>query len=286
MIMMNRKLAMFSTSILAAAMLLACTPKKEAKPTEGAAAAGSTAPTAEKRKLVIGTDASYAPFESTNPAGEIVGFDIDIAKEMCAEIKAECKFVNQDFDGIIAGLTAKKYDMIVSSLSITAERKLAVRFTDKVWDAPIRFAAKVGSTLQTTPEGLKGKTIGVQMGTIQETYIKKYYPDSKVKSYKTVEGVYNDLAAKRTDVIFVDGVTLSEGFLNTPAGKDFAQLGEDVPASADTAILGEGMGFAVRKEDEALANDLNKALDTIRKNGKYKEINDKYFKFDIYGASK
>ena len=285
--MMNRKLAMFSTSILAAAMLLACTPKKEAKPTDGAtAAAGTTAPAGEKRQLKIGSDATYAPFESTNPSGEIVGFDVDIAKELCAEIKAECTFVNQDFDGIIAGLNAKKYDMIVSSLSITPARKLEVRFTDKIWDAPNRFAAKAGSTLQTTPEGLKGKTIGVQMGTIQETYIKKYYPDSKVKSYKTVEGVYNDLTANRTDVIFVDGVTVVDGFLNKPAGKGFAQLGEDVPAAADPAILGEGTGFAVRKEDEALANDLNKAFDTIRKNGKYKEINDKYFKFDIYGSSK
>lgn len=285
--MMNRKLAMFSTSILAAAMLLACTPKKEAKPTDGAtAAAGTTAPAGEKRQLKIGSDATYAPFESTNPSGEIVGFDIDIAKELCAEIKAECTFVNQDFDGIIAGLNAKKYDMIVSSLSITPARKLEVRFTDKIWDAPSRFAAKAGSTLQTTPEGLKGKTVGVQMGTIQETYIKKYYPDSKVKSYKTVEGVYNDLTANRTDVIFVDGVTVVDGFLNKPAGKGFAQLGADVPAAADTAILGEGTGFAVRKEDEALANDLNKAFDTIRKNGKYKEINDKYFKFDIYGSSK
>lgn len=281
---MNRKLTLISTSLIAAMTLMACTPKKEAQP---AATATPTADApAEKLVLKIGTDATYAPFESTSASGVIEGFDIDIAKEMCAEIKAECTFVNQEFDGIIAGLTAKKYDMIVSSLSVTAERKQAVRFTDKVWEAPNRFAAKAGSTLVATPEGLKGKIIGVQLGTIQETYVKKYYAHSKVKSYKTIEDVYNDLKANRVEAIFVDGVTLVDGFLSTPAGKDYAQLGADVPNSADIAILGEGTAFAVRKEDVELADKLNKALAAIRSNGKYKTINDKYFNFDIYGASK
>lgn len=271
-------------SIFAAMAMIACTPKKEAPKADAAApAATATAAPAAMLELKIGTDATYAPFESTDKDGKIVGFDIDIMNEMCAEIKAKCTYMNQEFDGIIAGLNAKKYDVIVSSLSITSERKQAVHFTQKIWDAPNRFAAKAGSTLQTTPEGLKGKTIGVQQGTIQETYLKKYYPDSKIKSYKTIENVYNDLMAKRVDVIFGDGVVVSD-FLKKPESKEYAQLGADLPSSADTAILGEGTGFAVRKEDAELADKLNKAFDTIRANGKYKTINDKYFTFDAYGS--
>ena len=284
--MTHRKLAVFGSSIFAAMMMMACTPKKEAPKADAAPAAGTTAaaPADAGMEIKFGTDATYAPFESTAPSGEIVGFDIDIAKAMCEEMKAKCTFTNQAWEGIIPGLTTKKYDVIASSMSITPERKQEVRFTQKIWDAPNRFVAKAGSTIQTTPEGLKGKSIGVQQGTIQETYAKKYYPDAKIKSYKTIEDAYNDLTAKRIDTIFADGVILTEGFLKKPAGKDFAQLGADIPAAADPAILGEGTGFAVRKDDTALAEKLNKAFDTIRENGKYKTIADKYFTFDIYGS--
>ncbi|WP_342774563.1 lysine/arginine/ornithine ABC transporter substrate-binding protein [Hydromonas duriensis] len=264
--------------------MAACTPKQEAKPAAPAADAAKPAASAEAMTIKFGTDATYAPFESTDASGNIVGFDIDLANAMCEEMKAKCTFTNQAWEGIIPGLTTKKYDVIASSMSITSERKQSVLFTQKVWDAPNRFVAKEGSTLQTTPEGLKGKGLGVQQGTIQETYAKKYYPDAKIKSYKTIEDAYADLAAKRIEVVFADGVVLTEGFLKKPAGKGYAQLGADVPAAADPAILGEGTGFAVRKEDTELAAKLNKAFDAIRANGKYKAIADKYFAFDIYGS--
>lgn len=280
--MTQRKIALFSTSIFAAMLMMSCTPKKEAPKADAAAPAAAAAPEAAM-EIKFGTDATYAPFESTSPSGEIVGFDIDLAKAMCEEMKAKCTFMNQAWDGIIPNLNTKKYDVIASSMSITPERKLEVRFTQKVWDAPNRFIAKAGSTLVATPDGLKGKSIGVQQGTIQETYAKKYFPDAKIKSYKTIEDSYNDLTAKRIDTVFADGVVLTEGFLKKPAGKDFAQLGDDIPAAADPTILGEGTGFAVRKDDVALADKLNKAFDAIRANGKYKTIADKYFNFDIYG---
>lgn len=287
--MNHRKIALLGSSIFAAMMMMmACTPKKEAPKADAAApAAGATAATAPAdtagMEIKFGTDASYAPFESSNAAGEIVGFDIDIAKAMCDEMKAKCTFANQAWDGIIPGLTSKKYDVIASSMDITAERKQSVLFTQKIWSAPSRFIAKTGSTIQITPEGLKGKTIGVQATTSQEKYVKQYFPDANVKPYKTIEDAYNDLTAKRVEVVFGDGVVMTEGFLKKPAGKDFAQLGADILAAADPAILGEGTGFAVRKEDTALADKLNKAFDAIRANGKYKTIADKYFTFDIYG---
>lgn len=284
--MNNRKIGLLSGSIFALFMA-ACTPKQEAKPAAPAADAAkpaATAPTAEALNLKFGTDATYAPFESTDASGAIVGFDIDIANAMCEEMKAKCSFINQAWEGIIPGLTTKKYDVIASSMNITPERKQSVRFTQKIWSAPNRFVAKEGSTIEITPEGMKGHSFGVQQGTIQETYAKKYYPDSKIKSYKTIEDAYADLAAKRIEAVFADGVVLSDGFLSKPAGKGYAQLGADVPNAADPVILGDGTGFAVRKEDAELADKLNKAFDAIRANGKYKAIADKYFKFDIYGG--
>jgi histidine transport system substrate-binding protein len=104
-----------------------------------------------------------------------------------------------------------------------------------------------------------------------------------IKRYKTLDAAQNDLVNKRVEVVFADGVTVTDGFLKKPTGKGFAQVGADVSSSADKAILGDGTGFAVRKEDTELLAKLNKAFDAIRANGKYKTIADKYFNFDIYG---
>ena len=266
---------------MVALTLTACAPKAEK--TAAAPAATGGAPAAAAMTIKFGSDASYAPFEFTAPSGEITGFDIEIAKAMCEELKATCTFQNQDWDGIIPSLLAKKYDVIASSMDITAERQKSVAFTKKIWQAPSKFVSKEGSTLQTTPEGLKGKMIGVQQGTSQDFYLTKYFKDSVIKRYKTLDAAQNDLVNKRVEVVFADGVTVSDGFLKKPTGKGFAQVGADVTSAADKAILGDGTGFAVRKEDTELLAKLNTAFDAIRANGKYKTIADKYFDFDIYG---
>lgn len=268
---------------LVALSLAACAPKAD-KPADKPAAAPGAAPTASAPlNIRFGSDAAYAPFEFTTPSGEITGFDIDLAKAMCEELKATCTFQNQAWDGIIPSLLAKKYDVIASSMDITAEREKSVAFTQKIWQSPSKFVAKAGSTLQTTPEGLKGKLLGVQQGTSQDFYMTKYFKDAMIKRYKTIEDAQKDLVNKRVEVVFADGVTITDGFLKTPAGKDFAQVGADVAPSADPEVLGRGTGFAVRKEDKDLLASLNKAFEAIRANGKYKQIADKYFNFDIYG---
>ena len=266
---------------MVALTLTACAPKAEK--TAAAPAATGGAPAAAAMTIKFGSDASYAPFEFTAPSGEITGFDIEVAKAMCEELKATCTFQNQDWGGIIPSLLAKKYDVIASSMDITAERQKSVAFTKKIWQAPSKFVSKEGSTLQTTPEGLKGKMIGVQQGTSQDFYLTKYFKDSVIKRYKTLDAAQNDLVNKRVEVVFADGVTVSDGFLKKPTGKGFAQVGADVTSAADKAILGDGTGFAVRKEDTELLAKLNTAFDAIRANGKYKTIADKYFNFDIYG---
>jgi histidine transport system substrate-binding protein len=266
-----------------AVMLAACTPapKKDTAPAADASKAEATVPVTAPMKIRFGTDASYAPFESKDPSGTIVGFDIDLGKAICAEIKAECTFQDQAWDGIIPGLEAKKYDAILSSMSITEERKAKVDFTQKIWNVPNAILGKEGTTLEASEAGLKDKTIGVQKGTIQETFAKATYKSSKIKSYGTIEEAYTDLVAKRSDVVFADAVVISDGFMKSPKAKGFAVLAE-IPASVDPKILGEGTGIAVRKGDKELLDALNRGFEAIRTNGKYKEIADKYFKFEIY----
>lgn len=231
--------------------------------------------------IVFGTDATYAPFESTDDNGEIVGFDIDIVKAMCIEMKAQCTFKHQDWEGIVDGLLNNKYDVIASSMSITPERKTVMLFTKTIWDAPNLFVAKKNSKLVSTPEGMKVKKIGVQRGTIQDDYVKKYYLHSKIKTFLTIEDAYDALKSKRIDAIFADSIVLSEGFLKRTENRNYAQLGPIVESKQDPLVLGEGVGFALRKEDSVLAEKLNRAYDRIYTNGTYKRIMNEYFDIDI-----
>ena len=233
-----------------------------------------------QQTIRFGSDATYPPFESTAPNGEIVGFDIDLAKAMCEVLKAKCTFANQNWEGIIPALQAKKYDVIASSMSVTPERQKAVLFTQMVWSTPNLFVGKAGTKMETTPAALKGVDVGVQQGTVQDKYLTKHYTTAKIRRYKTVEDAIADLATGRVKTVFADGGVVTN-LIDDPK-KGYQSVGAPVPNSADAEVLGAGTAFAVRKTDTKLAADLNKAFDTIRANGTYKKLAAKYFKFEVY----
>ena len=231
-------------------------------------------------KLKIGTEGAYPPFNNLTADGKLEGFDIDIANALCAEMKAECEFVTQDWDGIIPALEAKKFDAIIASMSITEERKQKVDFTKKYYNTPPAIAVPKDSTIaDVSPEALKGKTIGAQGSTIHQNYAELTYKDSTVKSYPTAEEYKLDLANGRIDAATDDSVVLGE-WLKSEEGACCKMLGT---LKSDPKIHGEGAGIAVRKGETELVEKLNAAIDAIRANGKYKEIQDKYFTFDVYG---
>jgi arginine/ornithine transport system substrate-binding protein len=244
----------------------------------GAAAAHAK----EWTKIRIGVEGAYPPFSEVTPSGEIQGFDIDIAKALCEEMKAECTLVQQDWDGIIPALLAKKYDAIVASMSITEERKQRVDFTNKYYKTPAKFVARKGANIEITPEGLKGKKVGVQRATIHDAYVSDNFGGSaEVVRYGTQDEANLDLLAGRIDLVLADSVALSEGFLKTEQGKDYEFVGPDL---VDERWFGVGAGIAVRKEDTDLRDQLNAAIEAIRANGKYDEIARKYFDFNVYGS--
>ena len=235
-------------------------------------------------KIRVGVEGAYPPFSEMGPDGKLKGFDIDMAYALCEELKAKCTLVAQDWDGIIPALLARKYDMIIASMSITEERKKKVAFTNKYYQTPARCVAKVGHKFDPKNKAtLKGKTVGVQRGTVHAQFIKGEFQDSMtVKTYATQDEAYLDLAAGRLDMIVADSIAASNGFLKTPKGKGFAFFG---PEYTDKKYFGEGSGIALRKRDKALKEKLNKAILTLRANGTYDKIQKKYFKFDIYGSS-
>lgn len=167
------------------------------------------------QNIRIGTDPTYAPFESKNSQGELVGFDIDLAKELCKRINTQCTFVENPLDALIPSLKAKKIDAIMSSLSITEKRQQEIAFTDKLYAADSRLVVAKNSDIQPTVESLKGKRVGVLQGTTQETFGNEHWAPKGIEivSYQGQDNIYSDLTAGRIDAAFQDEVAASEGFL-------------------------------------------------------------------------
>ena len=231
----------------------------------------------------FGVDASYPPFESKGSDGKLVGFDIDLGNEICKRVHAKCVWVENDFDGMIPGLKAKKFDGVLSSMSMTPQRAEQVAFSSKLFNTPTRLVAKKGSGILPTAESLKGKTVGVEQGTIQETYAKTYWEakGTKVVPYQNQDQVYADLLSGRLDAALQDAVQAEIGFLKTPRGAGFDFVGKNLD---DPKILGNGAGIGMRKEDTDLKAKVDKAIADIIKDGTYKKLEKKYFDFDVYGS--
>jgi len=229
----------------------------------------------------FGVDPTFAPFESKNSDGELVGFDIDLGNAICAQLKAKCVWVETAFDGVIPALRAKKFDGILSAMTVNEKRKENVAFSDRLYNSPTRLIAKKDSGLLPTPESLKGKRVGIAQGTTQEAYVKAVWAPQGVVmvSYQNQDMIYPDLLSGRIDATLTDAVVADIGFLQTPKNTGFAFAGDSV---IDDKILGEGIAIGLRKDDPELAHAINGALAEMHKNGTCDAIQKKYFSFDIY----
>lgn len=233
--------------------------------------------------LRVATDGTYPPFAEMNAQGEMVGFDIDIAKALCAQIKRPCEFKQIDWDGLIPSLNNEQIDAIIASMNANAERRKVIAFTEPYYHNPGIFVRAKGSDVALTKEGLKGKTIGVLSASIFDDYATDHYGKwAKIDRYSSQDDANTDAKKGVVDVLFADKLVLEDGFLQRDIGKDFEQFGPEVN---EEKYFGEGISIGVRKEDNELREALNKAIKAIRANGEYKKINDKYFSYDIYGEN-
>lgn len=227
-------------------------------------------------KIRIGVEGNYPPFSKMGADGKLSGFDIDIALAVCAQMKAECTLVQQEWDGMMPALNAKKFDMIVASMTITDERRKAADFSDPYYSVPSRFIGKAGAFKGHTPADFKGKKIIVLRNSPRAKYVAEHYKDSEVLLVAKETDIYLELAAGRGDIGFGSSVVSGEAFLKKPEGKGYAQIGAAINLDG-----GGGVGIAFRKGDKALADAVNAALKAIRADGRYKKLADQYFDFDV-----
>jgi lysine-arginine-ornithine-binding protein len=228
----------------------------------------------------IGMDATYAPFESINPKGEIVGFEVDYANALCAKMKLTCTFQNQDWDGIIPSLLAGKFDVIVSSMNITAERAKKVAFSDFYIATPPVFSGQASNKSDDiSPAALRGKSIGTQSSTIHANYLEKFYKDSDIKLYPTQDEPNQDLASGRLDYVVGDGI-VTQDFIDKH-GNGCCRIIATIKRIPE--IHGPGVGAAFRPEDTDLRDMFNKAIAEADADGTFTAVEKKYFTINIRG---
>jgi len=251
-------------------------------------------------KIRIATEGAYLPWNGMDASGKLTGFEIDLAAELCKRIGATCEVVAQDWDGIIPGLQSRKYDVIMAAMTITDERKNVIDFAGPYATEPTVFAAMKGSPLlnanlptaavdmaEITPDEqkmidatvatLKGKTIGVQVSTIQQNMVQSLMPGSEVRTYDKIDNMGLDLVSGRIDAIVADrsaiqGLITAEG----GGGKDITQFG---PAFS-RGILGGGVGAGVRKADTELKQKLDSAIKAATADGTITKLTTQWFGYD------
>jgi len=227
-------------------------------------------------KVRVGVEGNYPPFSKMGADGKLAGFDIDIALALCAQMKADCTLVQQEWDGMMPALNARKFDMIVASMTITDERKKAAEFSDPYYSVPSRFLAKAGAFKDHNAASFKGKKIIVLRNSPRAKYVAEQYKDAEVLLVAKETDIYLELAAGRGDIGFGSSVVSGDAFLKKPEGKGFAQVGPSINLDG-----GSGVGIAFRKGDDALRDKVNAALKAVRADGRYKKLADSYFDFDV-----
>ena len=256
-------------------------------------------------KIKIGTEGAYPPWNSKDASGNLIGFEVELAQELCAIMKAECTIVEQDWDGMIPALLMRKFDAIMAGMSITAERQKTITFSQGYADEVASLAVMKGSSLEgmDTPEGinltlggsdvkkalktltgaLAGKTVCTQTGTIHQNFLESGDVGSvNVRTYKTQDEVNLDLTSGRCDVALAAAVAFTD--YADKSGKPVVLVGPTFSGGA----FGNGVGVGIRqasdsaigKRDAKILKDFNKAINKARKQGIISKLAIKHFGFD------
>ena len=247
--------------------------------------------------IKIGTEGAYPPWNSKDASGNLIGFEVELANELCKIMKAECTIVEQDWDGMIPALLMRKFDAIMAGMSITAERQKTITFSQGYADEVASLAVMKGSDLEgmDTPEGinlslggsdvkkalktltgaLAGKTVCVQTATIHQNFLESGKVGKvTVRTYKTQDEVNLDLAAGRIDAALAAAVAFTD--YAKKSGKNVVLVGPTFSGGE----FGNGVGVGIRQEDTKLVKDFNKAINKARRSGKLRELATLWFGFD------
>ena len=252
------------------------------------------------KSITIATEGAYEPWNFVQPDGKLAGFEVDLAADLCKRMTVQCTVSQQDWDGMIPGLNAGKFDVIMAGMSITPQRLEAINFSVSYGTSPNGFMVPKSSPLAALPgtdtvldmsdeakakvvidkmrDLVKGKTIGVQVATIHANFLDKYFKDiATIQEYKTAEEMQLDLTAGRIDAAFAEDAYFLTT-LSKPEGKDLMLAGAEFRGGP---IFGQGVAAGLRKADPDLKAMFDKAIASAKADGTLKTLQDKWFKLDM-----
>lgn len=254
-------------------------PAQAAKPAAPAAKPGPKSPfTPPAFKITIATEGAFPPFNYLDRKGLPAGFEMELAQEACMRIKAECEFIALKWDELIPGLIDKKFDIIMSSMEVTRERRQRMGLSRRYYLSPGAFIAAKGAPFDGPPSLLRNKRIGIQRDSMHADWADKSFRRSaQLRRYASVQEALTALANDEVDAVFGDKAQLWL-WSQKPEGKCCELVGQDIK---DTQTLGVGVAAGLRKEDVKLREALNKAFGEMMTDGTYKKLNEKYFPFAL-----
>ncbi|MCB2404502.1 transporter substrate-binding domain-containing protein [Rhizobium leguminosarum bv. viciae] len=245
----------------------------------------ATAASAKDGVLRIGTEGDAPKFSMADPSGDVTGFDADIAKDICAELKVKCEFVVQTFSSLVPSMDSDRFDVIISGLSITDERAKKIDYSIPYATTPQYFVVAKDSplaklkTLAEVEKALGGKSVGVVTGTTYAKFVQKNIPSADLKTYDATTQQLADLSSGRIDAAYGDSPTWMD-FLSTPDGANFTKIDVKVMAMDDPDTLGKGMGVGMRKGNTELKAKVDAAVCKMVNDGKVKEASMTWFQDD------
>lgn len=252
------------------------------------AGATLTAAAVQAETLRVGMECTYAPFNYKNSDGELIGYDVDVAKGVAAAIGVDLEFVCQEWDGMIPALLANKFDLVIASMSITEKRLEKMDFS-----GPYRFSIGqiVGSDKidvklfddagDPIPENFNGLKVGLERATTYTHWFEEVLPEADVLLYDSNEALYLDLQNGRTDIIMTNPMKAYLRFLSKEEGSGFKLIG---PPVDEEKYFGVGVGIGLRQGQSELKASLNGALKGLINSGELETYALKYFPFKLHKA--
>ncbi len=230
------------------------------------------------RHLTIASEGARPPYNYFD-GDHLAGFEIDLAGDLCHRMAVTCSFVAQDWDSMIPGLLAHRYDAIMAAMEITAARRALIVFSTPYVRMPSAFLVRRTTDLtEATPDALAGRRIGVEAGGTHEQFLAKLYARSRIKRYGSLSDAILDLEARRVDAAIGDKDAIV-AFLRTRRDAACCRILADVPR--DPTYFGDGIAVGLRKEDVALRVAFDEALAACVADGTFARISARYFDFPI-----
>ena len=221
------------------------------------------------------TETDYPPFNYTGADGNPAGFNVDLARALCEEIKVTCTVQMRRFETLVDALSSNRGDAIIASMAVSPQLRVRVDFTDPYYRVPARFASRKDAVMpEIRPEYLEGKKVGVIAGSAHEAYLKAMFTDAELHPYPSDDAMRAALRKGEVDFIFGDAISLAFWINGTDSGDCCAFSGGPF---VESRFFGEGVGIAVRKGNDVLRQALNWALFRVWEKGRYTDLWLKYF---------